>query len=412
VNEASELVTVPLGPPLIVVSGALRSIRTVTERCVLRPAPFVAAHATIAPAVSAVSVVAAQPVELATSETGSETAQLTVTSPLYQPLAPNLPVIDGVTSGGLESYLSVVVADVDSPAPLVQEPLTTADFVSGPLYPTGAVHPEIPETASTPEKATLRGWVYQPLCAGFDVGSAATDGPVVSTLTTTLTCAPNPSVFVAEQLSVWPVVSPPTVVVAQPDEEAMPDSGSATAHITVTAPVYQPFAPSVPDNWGAIDGGVVSAAASCVTGRAAVAKISGRSATNASAAIQRTEGFNRSPLSRADRRTTRCTPAQNRDSTSDEKTRLHTRSRRSSGHSHAARLRNAALFTGSARRDFGRAHLGGLLMAGPSADINHGYARAPPQPRQLAIGPGFAAVARRSAAAGAVSEAPLSHSTI
>jgi hypothetical protein len=118
---------------VIIVSGALRSILTVTERCVLRPAPFVAAQVTVVPAVSPVSVVTAQPVEVAMSETGSETAQLTATSPVYQPLAPNFPVTDGVTSGGLESYLSVVVADVDSPAPLVQEPPTTADNVSGPL---------------------------------------------------------------------------------------------------------------------------------------------------------------------------------------------------------------------------------------------------------------------------------------
>jgi hypothetical protein len=187
---------------VIIVSGALRSILTVTESCVLRPAPFVAVQVTVVPAVSAVSVVAAQPVEVAMSETGSETAQLTATSPVYQPLAPNFPVTDGVTAGGLESYLNVVVADVDSPAPLVQEPLTTADFVSGPLYPAGAVHAEIPETPSTPEKATVMGWVYQPLSAGFDVGSAATVGAVVSTLTTTLACALNPSVFVAEHVSV------------------------------------------------------------------------------------------------------------------------------------------------------------------------------------------------------------------
>jgi hypothetical protein len=84
----------------------------------------------------------------------------------------------------------------------------------------------------------------------------------------------------------------------------MADSGSATAHVTVTGPVYQPFAPSVPDNWEPIDGGVASAAASCVTGRAAVAKMSGSSDTNASDAIRRAEGFTRSPFSRADRCTT------------------------------------------------------------------------------------------------------------
>jgi hypothetical protein len=84
----------------------------------------------------------------------------------------------------------------------------------------------------------------------------------------------------------------------------MADSGSATAHVTVTGPVYQPFAPSVPDNWGSIDGGVASAAASSPVGRAAVAKMSGSSGINASDAIQREKRFTRSPFSRADRCTT------------------------------------------------------------------------------------------------------------
>jgi hypothetical protein len=49
------------------------------------------------------------------------------------------------------------------------------------------------------------------------------------------------------------------------------------------------------------------------------------------------------------------------------------------------------VFAGSTRDNLGRAHLGGLLMAGPSADFSHGYARASAQSQQLAIGLGFAA---------------------
>lgn len=37
---------------------------------------------------------------------------------------------------------------------------------------------------------------------------------------------------------------------------------------------------------------------------------------------------------------------------------------------------HATVFAGSTRDNLGRAHLGGLLMAGPSADFSHGYARA------------------------------------
>jgi hypothetical protein len=109
------------------------------------------------------------------------------------------------------------------------------------------VHFDIPDTASAPEKATVTGWVYQPFCAGFDVGSPETAGPVVSTFTTTLACALSPSVFEALHVSVVPVVSVPIVVAPQPEDVAMPDSGSVTTHATVTALVYQPSAPAVPD---------------------------------------------------------------------------------------------------------------------------------------------------------------------
>jgi hypothetical protein len=247
VNDAVAVVTVPLGPAVIVVSGALRSIFTVTERCVVRPAPSVAEHVSVVPAVSAVSFVTPQPLEESTSDTESDTNQLTDTSPVYQPFAPGVPVIDGVASGGLESYLNVAVSGVVSPAPFVQEPLTAADFVSGPPYATGAVHFDIPDTASVPEKAMVRGCVYQPFWAGFDVGSPVTAGPVVSTFTTMLACALRPSVFEALHVSVVPVVSEPIVVVPHPEEVAIPDSGSVTTHATVTALVYQPSAPAVPD---------------------------------------------------------------------------------------------------------------------------------------------------------------------
>jgi hypothetical protein len=53
---------------------------------------------------------------------------------------------------------------------------------------------------------------------------------------------------------------------------------------------------------------------------------------------------------------------------------------------------HATVFVGTSTRDnLGRAHLGGLLMAGPSADFSHGYARASAQSQQLAIWLGFAA---------------------
>ena len=283
---AVALVTVPVGPPVIAVSGAVRSIFTVTERWLVRPAPLVAEQVTVVARVSDVKVFVSQSLDEATSETGSDTAHWTDTSLVYQPFAPSLPVTEGVMSGALESYLKVAVAEVDRPAPFVHEPLSAADFVSGPLYGVAAVHDEMADTASVPEKATVSGCVYQPRCDGFDVGSAVTAGPVVSTLTTTLAWAVRPSVFEALQVTVVPGVSE-MVVASQPAEVAMPDSGSLTTHATLTALVNQPSAPAVPESWGTIEGGVVSASARRVAGFAAAASTNAADTARPKAASRR-----------------------------------------------------------------------------------------------------------------------------
>ena len=68
----------------------------------------------------------------------------------------------------------------------------------------------------------------------------------------------RPAPFVAEQVSVTPVVSAVSVVPEQPFEDATPDSGSAADQTTETLLRYQPFGPIVPDIVGVITGGVVS----------------------------------------------------------------------------------------------------------------------------------------------------------
>src|SRR5262249_16762085 len=122
----------------------------------------------------------------------------------------------------------------------------------------------------------------------------------------TLACAARPSVFVALQVIVLPLVSALMVVVSQPDEVAMPDTGSATVHVTVTVPVYQPFAPAVPDTCGTIEGGDVSAFATWVAGFAAVAKTNGTSRPQPSDTAARTNALRVQPFSRTGRCTTGC----------------------------------------------------------------------------------------------------------
>src|SRR4051812_2540043 len=65
-------------------------------------------------------------------------------------------------------------------------------------------------------------------------GSPETTGGVLSILTVTGTDIDNPARFVAEQVRVVPGVSVVSMVSVQPDEDAMPDSGSITPQLTVT----------------------------------------------------------------------------------------------------------------------------------------------------------------------------------
>jgi hypothetical protein len=190
-------------------------------------------------------------------------------NPLVAPLAENVNVAvvlvtfpEGpesiVTVGGVPSYLKSALVFVVRPAPFVQVPVTEADVLSGPLYVTGLEH-EAPEIASDPLNVTVTGWLYQPLGAsGGRSASAEAEGPLLSTLTVTDTDSVRSAPFVAVQVNVVPAVSPATFASSQPDELAIPDSGSATLHVTVALLVYQSSAPVVPLTAGVITGGVVS----------------------------------------------------------------------------------------------------------------------------------------------------------
>jgi hypothetical protein len=71
----------------------------------------------------------------------------------------------------------------------------------------------------------------------------------------------KPAPLVTVQVSVVPSseVSLLTVVVAHPSDEAIPDSGSETDQLTVTATLFQPLLLAVGVTKGVITGAVVSA---------------------------------------------------------------------------------------------------------------------------------------------------------
>ena len=84
------------------------------------------------------------------------------------------------------------------------------------------------------------------------------DGGVASRLIVTVLELETPAPFVAEQVTAEPVVSLVIDVEPHPVEDAMPDSGSAAFHVTVTLLTYQPFKPSVPVIVRVITGAVLS----------------------------------------------------------------------------------------------------------------------------------------------------------
>ena len=94
---------------VIAISGGVASRLMVTLPEALPPAD-VAAQVKEVPAVSAVSVTGSQPVVDWIVESGSTTFQEMVTSEVYQPLLPKVPVTTGVITGGVVSVWMVAVA--------------------------------------------------------------------------------------------------------------------------------------------------------------------------------------------------------------------------------------------------------------------------------------------------------------
>jgi hypothetical protein len=111
--------------------GAVRSILTVTDAELERPAPLVTEHVSVVPCcpVSVVRVVLLQPLDEAIPDSGSETDHVTVTGPLFQPLLLALGVTVDVITGGVVSArakravivpVPCIVAVVDEDVELVK----------------------------------------------------------------------------------------------------------------------------------------------------------------------------------------------------------------------------------------------------------------------------------------------------
>ena len=91
------------------ITGAVLSILIVTEFEPERPTLFVAEQIREVPVVSEVKFVELQPEEEEIPVSGSDTFQLTLTSLVYQPLLPNVPLSDEVITGAVVSVSGVTL---------------------------------------------------------------------------------------------------------------------------------------------------------------------------------------------------------------------------------------------------------------------------------------------------------------
>src|SRR5436190_2690201 len=111
----------------------------------------------------------------------------------------------------------------------------------------------VADTVATATSLPSGGQIVQP-----DAGRPEMTGGVLSILILTGTEVESPTPFVAEQVRVTPAVSAASAAGPQPEDEAMPDSGSLTLQLTLTELSYQPFRPDVPWMLEVMTGGEVS----------------------------------------------------------------------------------------------------------------------------------------------------------
>src|SRR4051812_24107196 len=101
VAVAAPLSTTGLGLTVGASAGAVASRLMVTDTGPVVPPALVARQARVVPAVSALMVVGPQPADESMADSGSVTVQLTLTSLVYQPLLPSVPVMMGAITGAV-----------------------------------------------------------------------------------------------------------------------------------------------------------------------------------------------------------------------------------------------------------------------------------------------------------------------
>jgi hypothetical protein len=120
--------------------------------------------------------------QLASPERESLPFQVTVTGLLYQPFVFAGRSALGLSTGGVESYLSGTEVEAELPAWSVQVTPGAALALSGPLYVVELGQLAIPEVASLPCQLTVTELLYQPFAFGFRSGLGANTGGVESYL--------------------------------------------------------------------------------------------------------------------------------------------------------------------------------------------------------------------------------------
>src|SRR6266571_4584818 len=144
---------------------------------------------------------------------------------------------------------------LELPARSVQAPFRTVPAPEVLSVSVADAHTTLPlctKPWSPPVKVTVTGTVrFQPAAFGAgDTSGAEIVGGVLSILIVTDFVVVTPTLFVAEQVRVWPVVSAVSSVEPQPVVDAMPLIASATIHSTVTSLRYQPSPPATPVIFG------------------------------------------------------------------------------------------------------------------------------------------------------------------
>jgi len=120
--------------------------------------------------------------QLASPERLSLPFQVTVTGLLYQPFVFVGRSAVGLSTGGVESYLSGTEVEAELPAWSVQVTPGAALALSGPLYVVEPGQLATPEVVSLPCQLTVTELLYQPFAFGLRSGLGAKTGGVESYL--------------------------------------------------------------------------------------------------------------------------------------------------------------------------------------------------------------------------------------